>query len=192
MKTSTRFLLIALVTSAGISGARGQEPQPASRAKIAVIDLAKAFEAHPDTKAATGALTREREKLREIFKEKSNGLKETLQKHQELIRAGKKTEAAELLKKANQQEKEIATLRTIQQRDLEEKFRKTKHRILDAIRKVVTETNAGGKYAVILDKSAQSAFGVPAVIDASGAEDITEAIIAKLKAVPAEEKKGDE
>ena len=185
LKTSPFFLLLALITSAGISGALGQDEKSRPDPKIAVVDLAKAFEAHPDTKTATANLTKEREKLRDVFKEKSNALKETLQKHQELIRAGKKTEAAELLKKANEQEKEIATLRTTQQRDLEESFRQTKHKILDAIRKVVSEHNKDGKYAVVLDKSAESAFGVPAVIDSSGAEDITAAIIGKLKATPA-------
>ena len=133
LKTSPFFLLLALITSAGISGALGQDEKSRPVPRIAVVDLAKVFEAHPDTKTATTNLTKEREKLRDVFKEKSNALKETLQKHQELIRAGKKTEAAELLKKANEQEKEIATLRTVQQRDLEESFRQTKHKILDAI-----------------------------------------------------------
>lgn len=157
--------------------ASSQAPSPA----IAVIDLARAFAAHPETGAATAQLTRDRNAAREVFKEKSESLKKCLQEHQELIRAGKKTEAVEKLKEANELEKAIATLRTTQQRDLEEKFKREKNRILDAIRAEVATLNAGGKYAVILDKSAESAFGVPAVIDATGADDITEIIIARLK-----------
>jgi len=187
------LLIFALSLSLAPLSAHSQEPALASGKPIAVIDLAKVFETHPDTKAATAKLTKEREALRDAFKKGSNALKETLQKHQELIRAGKKTEAAELLKKANEQEKAIATLRTTQQRDLEESFRQTKHTILDAIRKVVSDHNKDGKYAVVIDRSAESAFGVPAVIDASGADDITEAIIGKLKAMPTPvEKKSDQ
>ena len=149
--------------------------------KIAVVDLMKVFEAHPDTSVATAELTKEREKMREIFKEKSNALKEVLQKHQELIRAGKRESAAEELKKANELEKSIATLRSTQQRDLEEKFRRTKHRILEAIAGSVKEHNKDGKYSVILDSSSRSSNGLPQVIHAPGAKDITEEIVALVK-----------
>lgn len=157
----------------------GQETPLAPR--IAVIDLARAFEAHPETAKATAQLTRDRNDARKIFKEKSEALKKCLQEHQELIRAEKKSEAADKLKEANELEKAIAMLRTTQQHDLEEKFKREKNRLLDAIRSAVREFNADGKYSLVLDKSAESAFGVPAVIDASGADDITDKIIAKLK-----------
>ncbi|MCB1063255.1 MAG: OmpH family outer membrane protein [Verrucomicrobiae bacterium] len=155
--------------------------------RIAVIDLAKAFEAHPETAKATAQLTKDRNASRDIFKEKSEALKKVLQEHQELIRANKKTEAGEKLKAANDLEKEIATLRTTQQRDLEERFLREKHRILDAIRAAVAKHNADKRYAVVLDKSAESAFGIPAVIDASGTADITDEIIALLKTTKPDE-----
>lgn len=187
------LFLFAFVANLSLVFSTGAQESSGGVKPIAVIDLAKVFESHPDTKAATAKLTKDRETLRDNFKKASNALKETLQKHQELIRAGKKTEAAELLKTANEQEKAVAALRTTQQRDLEESFRQTKNAILDAIRKVVAEHNKDGKYAVVIDRSAESAFGVPAVIDASGADDITTEIIAKLKATPAPaEKKSDQ
>ncbi|MCB1238003.1 MAG: OmpH family outer membrane protein [Verrucomicrobiae bacterium] len=185
LTTRVPVLLLCLVLPPAFAAAQAEKSpaaeKPAVSRKIAVIDLARAFEAHPDTKTATDQLTKDRDAARDVFKEKSEALKVVLQDHQELIRAGKKTEAGEKLKRANELEKQIATLRTTQQRDLEEKFRQTKHRILDAIRKAVAEYNAEGQYAVVLDKSAESAFALPAVVDASGADDITEAIIAKLK-----------
>ena len=79
---------------------------------LAVVDMTKVFAEHPSTAAATADLTKAREASRESFKEKSNALKEILQQHQELIRAGKKEEAGETLKSANEIEKAIATLRT--------------------------------------------------------------------------------
>jgi Skp family chaperone for outer membrane proteins len=179
--TSLFALALFLNSLAGFP-ATSQESIPDSPSlRLAVIDLAKAFESHPETATAAAQLTKDRAAAREVFKEKSEALKKVLQAHSELIRAGKKTEAAEKLKEANELEKAIATLRTTQQRDLEEKFKREKNRIIDAIRVAVREYNAEKKYTVVLDKSAESAFGVPAVIDASGSDDITEAIISRLK-----------
>lgn len=173
------LVLTILVSGALLAPAAAQDA-PQSPA-IAVIDLARTFEAHPETATATKQLTADRNAAREVFKEKSEALKQCLQEHQELIRADKKTEAAEKLKEANELEKSIATLRTTQQRDLEEKFQREKNRILDAIRAEVAKLNVDARYAVILDKSAESAFGVPAVIDASGADDLTDTVITRLK-----------
>ena len=178
---SLRLLLAGIAFLGPFPATHGQESHSPS---IAVIDLARAFEAHPATEAATDTLTKEREAARDQFREKSEALKKVLQAHQELIRAGKRAEAAEKLKEANELEKAIATLRTTQQRDLEQRFVREKHRIMGSLRAAVRQFNAEGKFAVVLDQSAESAFGVPAVLDASGAEDITDAIIALVKANP--------
>ena len=150
--------------------------------RIAVIDLARAFQEHPETRNAEATLTADRNAAREAFKAKSESLKLVLQEHQELIRAGKKTEAAEKLKAANELESQIAALRTTQQRDLEQRFLREKERIVEAIRAAVRELNADRRYDLILDRSAESAFGLPSVIDAPGAEDITDAVMAAIVA----------
>jgi Skp family chaperone for outer membrane proteins len=156
-------------------------PQWSTGLEIAVVDMTKVFESHPLTDAITKELTNDREASREEFKEKSNALKEILQKHQELIRAGKKTEAAEELKKANEAEKEIATLRTTGLRDLEENFRKAKHRIMENIVTSVAAFNKDGTYALIFDKSSASSNGLPQVVHAPGAPDVTDEVIAFIK-----------
>lgn len=152
--------------------------------KIAIVDIVKVFEAHPSTKAATAALTKDREASRADFKEKSNKLKGILQKHQELIRAGKRTEAAEELKNANVIEREIATLRNKGLRDLEEKFRTQKVKIIAEIQKAIASFNADSKYWLILDKSATSSNGLPQVLHAPGAVDITAQVIEHLASNP--------
>ena len=148
---------------------------------IAVVDMTKVFETHPLTDAVTKELTNDREASRDEFKEKSNALKEILQRHQELIRAGKKTEAAEELKKANKAEKAIATLRTTGLRDLEESFRKAKLRIMKDIVTSIEAFNSESKYALIFDKSSSSSNGLPQVVHAPGATDITDEVIAFIK-----------
>ncbi|MEM9015779.1 MAG: OmpH family outer membrane protein [Verrucomicrobiota bacterium] len=149
--------------------------------RIAVVDLEKVFESHPTTADATRTLTTAREASRDEFKEKSNSLKEILQEHQELIRAGRKDEAAEKLKEANQAEKRIATLRTTVLRDLEEEFRRSKQQIITEIGEAIAKFNEDERYALILDRSSKSSNGLPQVLDAPGAEDITEKVIEFVK-----------
>jgi Skp family chaperone for outer membrane proteins len=153
------------------------EPSPS----IAVVDVTKVFSVHPGTAAATADLTRAREVSRESFKEKSNRLKEILQRHQELIRAGKREDAAEELKAANTVEKEIATLQTTELRDLEEQFRKAKEEIIQSILASIRKFNEDSRYGLILDLSSSSSNGLPQVIDAPGAKDITDEVIAFVK-----------
>jgi Skp family chaperone for outer membrane proteins len=149
--------------------------------RVAVVDLTAAFEAHPRTAKATAELTAARKAARQNFRDKSEELKNTLQKHQELLREGRKAEAAAELEKANALERSIAELGTTNQRNLEEQFRTAKKEILDDIARVVREFNAGKGYALVLDKSAASDNGLPQVLDAPGADDITAEIISRLK-----------
>lgn len=154
-----------------------QEPS-----KIAVVDLTKVFAEHPETAVATKELTAARDGIRTVWIEKTNSLKEALQRHQEAIRAENKDSAAEILKEVNELEKAVATLKTTQERDLEQNFIEKKTAILKSIQKSVSEFNAEAKYAVILDDSATSQNGLPMVLDSSGATDITDEIIVKVKA----------
>lgn len=167
------------------------QPLPASALEIAVVDMTHVFAEHPETAKVTSELTKEREASRDDFKDKSNALKEILQRHQELIRAGKKEQAAEELIKANEAEKAVATLRTTGLRDLQEKFRTAKLRIMNDIREGIAEFNADGRYALVFDSSSDSSNGLPQVVHAPGATDITEEVIsflaerAKAKEAPA-------
>ncbi len=148
---------------------------------FAVVDLTKVFLAHPEAEKAQESLNEERKALREVFKKKSEALKKALQKHQEEIRAGKKDAAVETLGEVNILEKEIATLRSTQQNELEQKFASEKSRVLKLIRDAVADYNAERRYALILDSSAAAANGLPTVLDAPGADDITDAIIEHVK-----------
>lgn len=171
------FRLLPILLLAGLA-ARAEEP-PAPR--LAVVDLTAVFEAHPRTAEATAALTAARKAARQTFREKSEELKNTLQRHQELLRDGRREEAAAELEKANALERAIAELGTTNQTNLEEQFRAAKKDILDDVARVVREFNAEKRYALVLDKSAASDNGLPQVLDAPGADDITAEIIARLK-----------
>ena len=160
--------------------AHGQEKK-SPPFQVAVVDLTRVFEHHPRTASAVEKLTEERDASRKRFADLTNKLKAVLQKHQELIRAKNKDEAVEALKVANELEREIATLGTTEKRDLEEKFRKQKNLILGDIRGAVARFNKSGKFAIVFDSSSLSPNGLPPVLHAPGAVDVTDDVIALLK-----------
>ena len=169
---------VALALALMAAFVRAEETAPL---RIAAVDLTAVFEAHPRTAEVTAALSTARQAARQSFRDKSEELKNTLQRHQELLRDGRKAEAAAELEKANTLERAIAELGTTNQRALEEQFRTAKKEILDDIARAVREFNAEKRYAVVLDKSAASDNGLPQVLDAPGANDITAEIITRLK-----------
>jgi Skp family chaperone for outer membrane proteins len=174
-----RFLHALLPALLLVASAAGS-PEPAP-ARFAVVDLIGVFEAHPRTAAATAALTSARNAARKKFRAESAALKDTLQRHQELLREGEKSAAAAELEKANALERSIAELGTTNQRNIEEQFRRAKQEIMDDIARVVREFNAQRGYTLVLDKSSASSNGLPQVLDAPGADDITAEIIVRVK-----------
>lgn len=177
---SAAFRFLAPLASLASCVAVPAIPAEDGELRIAVVDMVEVFEAHPEAAEASARLTEAREKQREEFKELSNDLKKILQDHQELIRAGKRDEAEEALKEANEAEKRIATLGTKGRRDLEEKFRRAKAAIMDGIRAAVEKVNAKGEFTLVLDISSSSSNGLPQVLHAPGAEDITERVIEQV------------
>lgn len=179
MKSSLFLLLAGFAVFSG----HAEETKPivatpvAPSISIAVVDMKAVFAKHPATDMASRELTEAREKSRAEFKEKSNLLKEILQRHQELIRADNRDEAAEQLKKANEAERSIAALKTTNERDLEEKFRKAKVEIMREITAAVSEFNSDGRYALVFDSSSSSSNGLPQVVHSPGAVDITDEVI---------------
>lgn len=149
--------------------------------RVAVVDLTAVFEAHPRTATATAELTKARDEARKKFRAESAELKDTLQRHQELLRAGQREQATAELEKANALERSIAELGTTNQRNIEEQFRRAKAEIMDDILRVIREFNAEKGYALVLDKSSASANGLPQVLDAPGATDVTADITARAK-----------
>jgi Skp family chaperone for outer membrane proteins len=170
----------------------GTEPLPALETpRIAVIDMTAAFNAHPEAEKAEADLNQKRAAAGKVFNAKANELKNLLDEHQKLtlklITAGEKAgdeqkaKARELLDRATELEREVAAIRTTQERDLMQQFVEERRRILKSIATVIGEFNAAGTYALVLDLSAASANGIPQILHAPGAEDITQEIVKLLK-----------
>jgi Skp family chaperone for outer membrane proteins len=173
MRPLSLLLLTTLLTCASV---------PAQSApRFAVVDLTAVFAAHPRTATATAELTKARDAARKKFRAESAELKNTLQRHQELLRAGNREGASAELEKANTLERSIAELGTTNQRNIEEQFRRAKAEIMDGILAEVRAFNAEKGYTLVLDKSSASSNGLPQVLDAPGADDITTEIITRVK-----------
>jgi len=178
-----RLLLIWIM---GIGVMAGAEPL-----RVAVVDLTAVFNAHPDTAQAEVELARARQQARKAFNELANQLKDTLEHHQKLttrlIEAGAdpapelRARAEALLERAESLEREVAAMRTTQERDLEQGFLAERRRILASISGVIGRFNADARYALILDNSAASANGLPQVLHAPGVDDVTEQIVELVK-----------
>jgi Skp family chaperone for outer membrane proteins len=157
---------------------------------IAVVDFKKALAAHPKAKELEAELKATQENARKVFEAKQKEL-EGLQEALATAREPLKTE------KGNTQEN-IQIVRDLEARGLEiqrsmldtqARTRQTIADRQDAVlpgladevrQKVATANN--GKYAVVLDISALSRDGLPQVIEAPGAFDLTDRVIALLPA----------
>lgn len=173
MPTALGLVVVLVLTFAAV--------QAETPMRLAVVDLTAIFEAHPRTATATAELTSARNAARKKFRAESAALKDTLQRHQELLREGRKEDAAAELEQANSLERSIAELGTTNQRNLEEQFRRAKQEIMDDLARVIREFNAERGYLLVLDKSSVSSNGLPQVLDAPGADDITAEIKARVR-----------
>jgi Skp family chaperone for outer membrane proteins len=159
-----------------------------ARLEIAVVDMEAVFKANPETAKAEARLRDERRKAAKEMNTKAAALKKLLHEHQQvtrkLVAAGKDPDEAlakqadDLLEKASALERELATLRTTRESDLEREFVAERRRILARITAAIEQYNHDGRFALILDRSAASSNGIPQVLHAPGTEDITEQIIA--------------
>ena len=114
-----------------------------------------------------------------------------LQQHQEklLVLEGASGSAAQeqraelsaLLARARVLEREVAEFKTAQEKELKRRFLEEKEKVLESIRRAAREFNASGAYNLLIDGSATSSNGLPMVLDVQGLEDVTDAIIARLK-----------
>tara|TARA_R110002096_G_scaffold122929_2_gene266083 strand:+ start:4738 stop:5412 length:675 start_codon:yes stop_codon:yes gene_type:complete len=180
-------LLLVALFSFGLAVSHGQSPS-----QIAVVDMIVVFKAHPKTAVAESTLEKKQKAAREVFVEKKKELEEILRKHQsvtqKLVTAGSSATSSDkglaktYLEEASKVEKEIATLRTTQATDLKNEYVRERRQIMNDITEAIATFNGDGNYALVLDRSAESANGIPQVLHAPGVKDITAEIVSLVKA----------
>ncbi|RFC47236.1 MAG: chaperone for outer membrane protein [Verrucomicrobia bacterium] len=155
---------------------------------IAVVDFKKALAAHPKAKELEAELRATQENAKKVFEAKQKELSELQTELQKAV--------APLKTKEGNTEKNLQAVRDLQDRgreiqqsmlDVQARTRQTIADRQDAvlpelasqIRGLIATAN-NGQYAVVLDTSALSRDGLPQVIEAPGAFDLTDRVIALL------------
>jgi outer membrane protein len=187
MQHSLRSLLLAAATAFGAVGLYAQ-PAP----KIVVVDMAKVYDTHYKTKEASDkfndAAQRAQEQLDRLnaqlqtaadeFKALAEDSQSTVLNEQARAKAG-----ADAQKKRTDIERmnaEAQTFRNNTQRSLQVRAKNHRDLIMDEIMKVVDAISRAKGATLVLDKSGPSVFGVPVVLYADPAYDITEEVVKEV------------
>ncbi len=166
----------------------------AAELKVATADLEKVFAAHPKTQAAEadlkkaeGAIQKEMDQL----EAEGRALQEEVVKLREAAKSPILTDEARL-KKSNEAEEKLTELQEFQLRarraqetklkQMREQVMKSRQGIVDELMAAVTQFAKAGGYDLVLDSSGMTMNAVPLVAYANPALDVTDKLIAYLKA----------
>ncbi|MBL7114170.1 MAG: OmpH family outer membrane protein [Kiritimatiellae bacterium] len=161
----------------------------AENTKIGVVDMAKIFNTHPDTRTAEEAIE---QKVKE-FEQERKTLLEKFQSEKEAYDAARKDAQNKAWSQSVRTEKEtlVAAKREVL-RDLEQQMRETfefrqkqvsdqrlrsRQRIIEKIKTLISAYAAKEGYTMILDFSETGASGLTSVVYHDGANNITDAIL---------------
>lgn len=187
MQHPFRSLLVAL---AAVLGAASLSAQPAL--KVVVVDMAKVYDTHYKTKEASDkfndAAQRAQEQLDRInaqlqtaadeFKALVEESRSTVLNEQARNKAG--ADAQKKREEIERMNAEAQTFRNNTQRSLQVRAKNHRDLIMDEIMKVVNEISRSKGATLVLDKSGPSVFGVPVVLFADPAYDITEEVLKEV------------
>jgi Skp family chaperone for outer membrane proteins len=176
-----RFVPVSLILLSFLAIARA-EPT------IAVVDFKKVLASHPKAKELETELRATQENAKKVFEAKQKDLKdldENLQKAAATLKTkdGNTQENIDLARDLQARGREIQQSMLDVQARTRQTIADRQDAVLpglaDEIRKYVATAN-NGQYAIVLDLSAISRDGLPQIIEAPGAFDLTDRVIAML------------
>ena len=179
------FLTTLLLCVCGAGWASAQD------SRIAVIDMKAVVAAHPASKALEADLVTRSGNAGSVYKAKRAELAQIAQEAQKIqenplskgldgkLLPDVVEQLNALQKRGADLQRSILDLQADTQRGLQTARDEGLASIAEEVSAIVREVN-GGRFSVVLDKSALSRDGLPQVVDWSGAEDITEAVLAKI------------
>ncbi len=187
MQHSIRTLLLAAAVAFGAAGASAQ---PAL--KVVVVDMAKVYDTHYKTKEASDkfndAAQRAQEQLDRLntqlqtaadeFKSLVEESRSTVLSEQARTKAG--TDAQKKREDIERMNAEAQRFRNDTQRALQLRAKNHRDLIMDEIMKVVNAISRAKGATLVLDKSGPSVFGVPVVLYADPAYDITDEVMKEV------------
>lgn len=181
---------ILTVLAAFAAGSTALLAQPA--VKLVVVEMAKVYDNHYKTEETTAKFREYEQKAQEQVEELNKQGQTLVDEYKELIEQSKNTlltaEArakaeADVQKKGEdiqRKQAEVQQFRQNTQRSLQQRIKTHRDILLEEISKVVTDIAKRQGATLVLDKSGPTLFGIPSVLYADPAYDITEAVLAEV------------
>jgi outer membrane protein len=184
-------LIRTLITLAAFSaGSTALLAQPA--VKLVVVEMAKVYDNHYKTEEANAKFRDAESKAQEQVEELKKQGQILVDEYKELVEQSKNTlltaearakaEADSQKKLEDIQRKQGDVQQFVQQtqRSLQQRIKTHRDILLEEISKVVTDIARRNGATLVLDKSGPTLFGIPSVLYADPAYDITDAVLAEV------------
>jgi outer membrane protein len=164
--------------------------QPA--VKLIVVDMAKVYDNHYKTEEANAKFRDAEQKAQEQVEELNKQGQVLVDEYKELVEQSKNTvltaearskaeaEGQKKLEDIQRKQAEVQNFRTNTQRSLQQRIKTHRDLLLEEISKVVNDIAKQKGATLVIDKSGPTLFGIPSVIYADPAYDITDEVLKEV------------
>jgi outer membrane protein len=165
-----------------------------AQTKIATVDLKKLFDGYWKTKQAQSVINDRRVQLQKDDKSMQDDLTKSAKEYQQLLdqasdpaisddeRSRRNQAAANKQKQLQSSKAAIDQFERTAQSQLAEQFQRMREGILTDLKAAVVSKAKTSGYDLVLDSAAETANGTTVLVYSSGANDITEAVLAQINA----------
>ena len=184
-------MIRTLMTLAALAvGSTALQAQPAL--KLIVVDMAKVFDSHYKSEEANAKFRDAEQKAREQAEELNKQGQALVEEYKELQEQAKNAlltpeartkaegDAQKKLDEIRRKQEEVQGFRVNTERSLQQRIKTHRDLLLEEISKTVADMAKKQGATLVLDKSGPTLFGIPAIIFADPAYDITADVIAEV------------
>lgn len=184
-------MIRTLITLAALMlGSSALLAQPA--VKLVVVDMAKVYDNHYKTEEANAKFRDAEQKAQEQVEELNKQGQSLVDEYKELIDQSKNTlltaeartkaeaDAQKKLEDIQRKQAEVQNFRTNTQRSLQQRIKTHRDLLLEEITKVVNDIAKRQGATLVLDRSGPTLFGIPGVLYADPAFDITDTVLTEV------------
>ncbi|HVZ64549.1 MAG TPA: OmpH family outer membrane protein [Lacunisphaera sp.] len=172
------------------AGATALLAQPA--VKLVVVDMAKIYDSHYKTEEANAKFRDAEQKAQEQVEELNKQGQTLVDEYKELMEQSKNTvltqearskaeaDAQKKLQEIQNKQTEVQNFRNNTSRSLQQRIKTHRDLLLEEITKVVNDLAKQRGATLVIDKSGPTLFGIPSVLYADAAYDITDEVIKEV------------
>ena len=165
-----------------------------AQAKIAVVDMKRAFEQYYKTKEAETQIKAQGAEADKVYKGMLEDYKKANQEYKTLLdgsndqavsaeeREKRKSGAEKKLLDLQEIEKSVKQYESSARTNIGAMEKRMRDKIVDQIREVVNRMSKNGNYTLVLDVAAVTAYQTPIILYTDGQNDLTDAVVKELNA----------